>query len=65
MRDLLTKGPEWGPWYFWQPSLQRDDQELSTFKERIKSDGSVRVTRVGGIPEKSLPAPRIPANNAC
>lgn len=24
------------------------DQELSTFKERIKSDGSVRVTRVGG-----------------
>jgi rhombotail lipoprotein len=24
------------------------DKELSTFKERIKSDGSVRVTRVGG-----------------
>jgi rhombotail lipoprotein len=24
------------------------DKELSTFKERIKSDGSVRITRVGG-----------------
>jgi len=27
------------------------DKELSTFKERIKSDGSVRVTRVGGTGE--------------
>ncbi len=27
------------------------DKELSTFKERIKTDGSVRVTRVGGTGE--------------
>ncbi|MGE0029903.1 MAG: rhombotarget lipoprotein [Steroidobacteraceae bacterium] len=27
------------------------DKELSTFKERIKSDGSVRITRVGGAGE--------------
>ena len=27
------------------------DKELSTFKERIKSDGSVRITRVGGTAE--------------
>lgn len=27
------------------------DKELSTFKERIKSDGSVRVTRAGGTGE--------------
>jgi len=27
------------------------DQELSAFKERIRADGSVRVTRVGGTAE--------------